>query len=379
MFNEPLISPILRIVIFALPFLVFSAVSRKIITALKKGPISEFFGEVVNHGLKFVLAIIFVFMLSYGIFGASLSYLFGVVISSIILFIISIKIFPFFSKRERAFKELFLYSFPLAFFGLFYIIIGKIDVLMIGAFVSSEATGIYNAALPTASLLNMIPISLMVMFFPIITERFAQNNSIDKIYTTINKWIFLTVFPMFLMFALFSSQILNIMFGESYLLGAMSLSILSFGFLVYNMNLPNLNMLKMINKTKIILLMTFFAVILNVILNWFLIQRYGMIGGAIATAISYLLISFVSVFFIKKFFPKIKLFNFKYVSVFVSAIIPFSIIYFIKEKINANNLFIVIGLGILFCVIYVGLLIATRSFEEEDKTILNKILKRVIK
>ncbi len=377
LFNEPLLIPVLRIVVLSLPFLVLMKVFSRSLFGLKKAPISSFVSEFVWHGVKFVFAIAFVFFFSYGVFGAAIAYLLSVFVSALVLMYFLFKNSNIFKKKTHFFGRIFSYSFPLLLFGILNIIIGKIDVLMIGHFISSEATGIYNAALPTAALINLFPMALMSMFFPLITERFSKNKSISGIYKVVSKWILLFIFPLTLIFVLFSSQILSIMFGNEYVGGAISLSVLAAGFFLYNMSFPNLNILKMLGKSKYVLIIAMTATFFNVILNYFLIQKYGIVGGAISTSFAYFIIMILSLIFVKKFVPKIRFFNFRYVLIFISALVPFGIVYFVKEMTNASSVFVLLFLGVLFCVIYALLLYVTKALEKKDLEILYKIRKRI--
>ncbi len=376
LFNEPLLIPVLRIVILALPFFALLRIFSKSLFGFKKAPQSAVISEIIWHGLKFGFAIVFVFVFSYGVFGAAIAYSLSIAISALLLLYFLLKNSNVFKKKEHSIKLLFSYSFPLLFFSILYIIIGKIDVLMIGHFISSEATGIYNAALPTATLINLFPVALMSMFFPIITEKFSREEDISGIYKIVSKWLLLFVFPLSLIMVLFSSQILNIMFGSEYIGGALSLSILAMGFFVYGLNFPNLNILKMLGRSKHILIITLFATLINVVFNYFLIQKYGMIGGAISTSIAYLIIALLSFAFVRKFLPNLKFFSSKGFLVLVSAIVPFAIVYFLKEITDASSIFALILLGALFCIIYFLLLYFTKAFDKEDIEILRKIKKR---
>ncbi len=379
-FHEPLLIPLFRIIAIALPFFSLTSLLRSIISGFKKGDIATFIGEVVNHGLKLVFALIFIYVFLYNIIGAAFSYLFALIFTTLILTLYLIHLLDFKAianiKLEHNFKALLFFSVPLAFTGFFAAIIGKIDTVMIGSFISSSATGIYNVALPTSALLLIFSGAFTTMLFPIMTEYYAQKKNFSKIYHIVNKWIFLSTFPLFIIFILFSQQILKIMFGAEYVLGASSLIVLSFGTFIFALNAPTLSIFRMINNTKLIFYIFAFSTILNIILNWFLIQKIGIIGGAIATTIAYLSIALLSIYLIKKKLPELKFFNRKYIPISISAIIPGAIIFFLKSFIEVNFL-ISLALGLFFCLIYIVLLFLTHSFETEDKEIFKKIKKRL--
>ena len=81
------------------------------------------------------------------------------------------------SGREKFKAKILSYSLPLMLSGILISITTWTDTLMIGHFRQASEVGIYNAALPTAQLIYMIPYVFMVLFLPVLTELYAKGKT----------------------------------------------------------------------------------------------------------------------------------------------------------------------------------------------------------
>jgi len=69
-----------------------------------------------------------------------------------------------------------------------------------------------------------------------------------------------------------------LIFGSSYLMAENALRILVFGFLISSIFNVSQHLMQMIGKSKLLLVDTMFLTIVNIILNFFLIPKYGLNG-----------------------------------------------------------------------------------------------------
>lgn len=187
-------------------------------------------------------------------------------------------------KRETA-VSLLKDSWPLILSGIVISIYMKIDQVMIMEMMDAEAVGQYAAAVRIAEIF-LIPIGILsTSLAPAIFSRIGQNSEIT-IYKYLSQYYTLIGY-IIVAFIFFMSNffILNT-YGMEYSLSANILDILILStFLVYTTS-PFSNYFIGHNKTKVILLVTTISVILNIILNYFLIKNYGVMGAAYATLIA---------------------------------------------------------------------------------------------
>jgi O-antigen/teichoic acid export membrane protein len=97
----------------------------------------------------------------------------------------------------------------------------------------------------------------------------------------------------------FSDFILGI-FGDSFIQGKMAFIIITVGVFL-NVITGNVDqILNMTNNQKVLRNCTIFGFALNVVLNYFLIPKYGIVGAAIASMFTNVIFNVTCLFFIKK-------------------------------------------------------------------------------
>src|SRR3989344_861656 len=373
-FHSSELIPILKLFSLTLPFMSLSDIFLGVMIGFQKINYKVLVKEVIEGVIRLVLTFAVIY-LGYNLLGTAVVYLISFMMTAFLSFyLLQKKVFPFFKTKVIPIfftKELFVFSFPFIFAGVLTLIIKWTDVFMIGFFRTTSEVGVYNVALPTANLLVIVPTSLMALFMPIITEFYSKGKIKDIVtLSRINsKWIFFLNFPIFLLIFLFSKNILEIMFGSEYVTGNTALLILTVGYMVFSLvHIPNA-ILIMMKKTKLIFYISLISAVVNVILNYYLIPKFGIIGGSIATSFSLVLIFvliFISCYKLTKIQP-LKLNYFKSVaSGIISLFIIYSLVYFIGDI----SFIIFVLLSIAFLIIYSVLVYLLKGLDEEDKEIM---------
>ena len=239
--------------------------------------------------------------------------------------------------------------------------------------------GVYNAALPTAMILPFFLRAVSKIIFPVFSELYGKGDlsEMRRIYQVSTKWIFATTLPFFTIMLLFPEQLMSLLFGAEFTPAALSLSILAVAYFYYA-SLGSLDrVIKSIGKTKIYALVMGISAAVNIALNWLLIPIYGMVGGAIATAVSVILYSTLWLILVYK---ELKLvpFTLSYLKVALSGLISVSITYFgLKYLIESPNILIYILAFIIFVSIYAFLCLVMKVLDSEDIMIMKAAERRV--
>ena len=240
---------------------------------------------------------------------------------------------------------------------------------MLGFFRTTAEVGIYNAAIPTAKLILILPTAMIGLFIPTISEYLDNKTQLRRLFYITTKWI-LIINLLFLSLAIiFSQELLTILFGSQYTAGYIALTILITGYFINGLVYTSRDILMLLKKSKIILIATLIGGTLNIILNYILIPIYGFNGAAMATAISLIILSLI--LFIK---TKIKLINFKLIKVFIVGALSALLTYYIITLITIQNQILLVLTGtIIMLTIYPIALYITNSFEKQDITIMKTI------
>ena len=198
-------------------------------------------------------------------------------------------------------KQMIQFSSPMMLSSLMLFLLNWTDVFMLGAMVSDAQLGIYNLAYKLASLGMLVIISMNVVLAPKIAELYKLNN-ITELHKTIKnatRVVILLTLPVIVLMLVFSDFILGI-FGDSFIQGKMAFIIITVG-VFCNVITGNVDqILNMTNNQKVLRNSTIFGFVLNLILNYFLIPKYGIVGAAIASLFTNVIFNITCLFFIKK-------------------------------------------------------------------------------
>jgi len=378
--NEDL-SMILKILAVAIPLDVGKTIFLNVIKAFEIIKYDIYIKQILENTLKVIVTAILVYF-GLSVVGATIAYVFSLLVGFILsAYFLEKKVYPFLKDKIKPVfesKEILTYSLPLLFSGFLIMIFSWTDTLMLGNLRTISDVGIYNVAVSTAKLLYLAPFAISIIFLPIATRLYARGSKkeIKDIYQSTTKWIFGINLLLFGYLSLFSKEILNILFGFDYVSGWLSLIILAGGFLIMYLVNNASYILRVIKRTRLEFSNYAICAILNIILNYIFILKYGLLGAAIATATTSVILGILQlaeVFYLTKLNP----FNLKFLNVILAAILTFIPLSLIISKFNIQiNLINLLIIGVLSLGIYLLSLFLTKSLDQNDNIILKKVLNK---
>ena len=377
-FHNEELNIIIKLFAVAIPFNSLREIFFKTVRAFQKVEYEVYSKHIIENLTKVLLTLIFI-ILGYNLFGLTVAYIISIFLSFIAaIYFLNSKVLKLNDDEvvsSSLNKELFAYSLPLLFSTLIFSVILWTDTLMLGYFTSPQETGLYNAALPTSGLMFMIPLIMLTLFIPVLTEIYSQskNEIFKSLYIIITKWIISINVILLSFFCLFSNQILSLLFGTLYAEASVSLIILSLGYFVGYAMSSTQDILMIHKKTKTIFLNSMIMMILNLISNIYLIPIYGINGAALATATAFITRS-VLLFIEVRYYLGITPFNSKYIKIFSSIALATLSVYYLRNYLLSLPTIITLSFGFLALVtIYMLLLIITKAFEKEDIMVIKMI------
>jgi O-antigen/teichoic acid export membrane protein len=198
-------------------------------------------------------------------------------------------------------KTVLAISLPMLLTAFSSLIMERIDTLMIGYFNDNSDVGIYNVALKIAVLIMFLTIPVNAVLIPKLSEAFWNKDDATLahyIYRA-SRFMMLSSVLIFLILLLFSELILNL-FGKEFLEARYALLILATGYLVNACFGLAEHMLNLSGHEKKLTIVFTFGLIVNIILNYFLIPLYGINGAALATMSSMIIWNVLAGLIIKK-------------------------------------------------------------------------------
>jgi O-antigen/teichoic acid export membrane protein len=121
------------------------------------------------------------------------------------------------------------------------------------------------------------------------------------------------------------------------------------------------------NRQNVLLKVTFLSMIFNISLNLVLIPTYSYMGAAVVTVATELFIFILCLIILSRTFSKVRLQEVFFKPIVASLIMLLFLLYF------KTNLFLEIAMGVI---IYFVVLIAIRTFKDDDWDILRQIMGR---
>ena len=379
-FNIEGLNTIIAIFSIGVPFSVLTQLLKYYFFAFKK-PEYVVISESIFEKMLNLVFLIVVLSISASLYTVGWAYVISLIISSIVAaLLLKSKIKNVLKKSLKPafdFKQLIPFSLPLMLIGILGMALAWTDTIFIGIFKSNADVGIYNVAYIIASALMIIWLSFGDIFYPIISELYAKKakDAIRKTFETVSRWIFIITLPVFIIVLMFSSLVIPVIFGQSYQRAVLPLSILVVGyFLITIFGLAEYG-LRTFKKTKFLGALTLAVFLVNVLLNVILIPIWGIVGAAIATTFSLLILSLVQMLYFKKLlkFSYNKTLYFKGIS---SGIIA-SIIFFYSIKLFETSIYFLVLALTVYMILYLILLIIFKSFSEEDIIVMEAVERRI--
>lgn len=228
------------------------------------------------------------------------AYAIGVVIACLLSFIL---VREAKQSKEKIFsiKQTLHYALPMLATSSFIFIMGWTDTLMLGYFNSATEVGVYSVVIKIARIAIIVLTSINVVLAPKISELYSQSETekLKALIKRVNKIIFIFTMPVVIVLMVGNTFILSL-FGDEFVTGSTALIIIMISQCFHALSGSVGQVLNMTGYHKKLRDFTMISAVLNLILNFVLIPFYGIIGAAIATAVSSILLNVMAVIYVKK-------------------------------------------------------------------------------
>ncbi len=171
------------------------------------------------------------------------------------------------------------------------------DTILLGIFLPSGQVGIYNVSTRLVMLATFVAAPISASFAPRIANLYhrGRTESLARTYGVATSWIVRLALPAFVALLAFPHDLLRL-FGPAYVVGASVTVVLAIGKLVDSATGPCGVMLNQSGRPGLSAIDNVGALVLNIGLNLWLIPTHGILGSAVAWAISLTLVNVLRVF-----------------------------------------------------------------------------------
>lgn len=282
-----------------------------LIVASSVTALSQRMQYIVYCGVGFTAsALMFVcisFLFGFRLFGAVESTVAGITVGTLMsLFFIRFLFPAAFAKEttcELMGSELMSYCIPLVLAGLAASTLALIDRLFVASFCSAADTGVYQVASQLSILFSIFHGAFQNMFSPMVADLHARHEAtrLAELYRVCAKWSLYASIPAFLVILFAAPELVQLIYGRSYVTAARPLAILSFGKAFMITAAAAGPVLLMTGFQNIFVAIPLVVLPIDVFLNLALVPSFGTVGAATATAVSALTLNATAILAVRAF------------------------------------------------------------------------------
>lgn len=247
---------------------------------------------LTQPGLNFLFLVAALYLLGWRLMGAIeatlLSYVLALMLALFFVFSLFWSVLRSGARMQSRVPELLAFSVPATIAAAFLNVINRVDRLVIGAFLPIAEVGIYQAASQTSSLFDIVPNIINNVIGVRVAELYSAGEleRLEEIYTVGAKWSFYLTMPMFLLVCAAAAGVMEALYGSHYRPGAWPLVILCVGLMSDAVVGAAAPILIFSGNQKLASSIATSALITAIVLNYLLVPRFGLNGGAISTALA---------------------------------------------------------------------------------------------
>lgn len=261
---------------------------------------------VVITSISTTSAGIFLILSGYGVTSAIMALLFGEMVHAVFLMLLFAKekgLVESYIFQLRLAKEVLKNSLPFGLLSILGLVYFRVDTLLLSYISGSYDTGIYAAAYKFLEALVFVPSSLAVVVFPLMVQLQDKSNIELKSLSKRIFWVmggigvvfsvsFVTILPTFIQ-----------VFLPDYVLSIKAVRVLALAIPFMFIHIPLAQVLTSSDKyLKHLLVISFFPLIFNVVMNLIFIPKYGFMAASWITVASDILSLAVLICVLVKYF-----------------------------------------------------------------------------
>ena len=186
-------------------------------------------------------------------------------------------------------QKLILKSLPVLISTISIILYMRIDQIMINKMVGEYDLGLYSVSVRYIEIFHFIPKIIMISILPILllNKKYVNNLLI------LNSYIFKLALIIVVIIFFSSEYLIPLIFGDVYQKSVTTTQVLSFSIIFVFYGVVNEHWYISKNLQKIYAINVFVGAVINIILNYFFISKFGINGAAYSTVVTYFLIIFI--------------------------------------------------------------------------------------
>jgi O-antigen/teichoic acid export membrane protein len=305
------------------------------------------------------LNILFLVFLKMGVLGILISMLITKALNMLVVSMITLRNLRY-SFSWKKLKEMMSFGMPLmpAAMGMF--VIHFSDRFFIQQFCNLHDVGIYSLGYKLGMILSIIVSAPIFRIWDAQRFEIAKTNEAQKVFKRIFTYYFSIVVFSGLGISVFIDEIISIMAASEYQGAANVVPIIVLSYIFFGTgHFFNLGIM-VTNRTKYVAYIQCSVAGVNILFNLLLISRYGVMGAAVATALSFLLLCALTFVVSQRLYP----IAFEYGRAFI--VFSLALLIFGLSRLIDASLLISLGIKSLLIIAFPLVLIIGKFFYKEE-------------
>jgi len=377
--DNPVFEDILRILAIFLPFQVLTQSISNAFRAYENARYQILIQKIIVPTLN-IISISIALFLGATIIGVSAAIaLAGVLVTifSIIIFVDATDVeFNIATNREEIY-EYYNFSLPLTLTAAGSLLYTKVDRLMVGYFLGDVEVGIYAISIALATVTGIALSGLNQLFPPVASKLHTEGNreELTQVFQAVTRWSFtVCLLPAILLYT-YRFEVLGL-FGPEFVAGSLVLSLFVVAQITRSAVGPSGYMLTMSDHQYVVLFNRWFLGFSNVVANYILIQMYGFIGAAIASALTLAVVNLfrlLELWHLERYHP----YSYRFLKPIAAGLILFILSAFVHLLLLEYNLprTIMIILGCAFGGVMYIVTLLLLGFDDVDHDLYDELVK----
>jgi len=303
-FGKPFLETIFAAFSVSVPFFTIMSMALWATQGFQTVKYATYVQYVVRPLINLALIVVF-YLFGVQVLGAVAAYILSMALGAILALYYLKRVFPGLLNSEIRPKfesrALLAASAPMTVVSLTQQITPWIAVLVLGAFDTVWAVGIYDVGARTANLSTLVLFAFIGIFSPMVSNLYSRGQVQDLayLYKDVSYWAFTGALVFFLTTALLAQDIM-VVFGADFASGWPVVVIIAASQLFSSSVGPTARVLVMTGHQRIVVFSALGSAAAAMVLNLLLVPAFGIFGAAVATAAAVILANAVTLAFVHR-------------------------------------------------------------------------------
>lgn len=327
----------------------------------------------ISHTLLEILLMTLFLLLGYGLLGVILAILIIRFVQFLALIFLIMRQIGIMIPKFKNLAYYVKFGAPLIPGILFAWILHSSDRFIIGFFKGPSLVGVYSIAytLSTVAIFFLGPLSIVL--YPTISKLWSEGKT-EKVKSyisySIRYFLFLSI-PSVIGLYFLADQIILTLSTPEFVSGGNVIIFLAFGSLLYGIYLILSYILTLAEKTTVLGLILVSSGLLNIALNILMVPRYGITGAAVSTLITYLVLTLMVTYNVRKYI------RFKFDGIFIlKSVVASAIMITVPMTLSPADMVGLITTILLSSVLYFVAMVVLGAVTKREYHLLRALLSR---